>query len=322
MFEHRNIAETGIAVSSVSLGCSGIANLYKKVSNSDARSLLDQAWERGIRYYDAAPHYGRGLGEQRLGEFLAEKPRDSFVVSSKVGRVLRPGRQLDEADGFIAPLSNAVHYDYSGNGFLESIEGSCHRLQVDYLDIVYVHDIGKLTHGSDNTRHMNDLLSTGLPELERLKAEGRIGAIGLGVNETEICVEVLNNHPLDVILLAGRWTLLDRSAEDELVSICHDLGTSLVLGGIFNSGILATGAVDGAYYDYGPAPIRIRERVLLLEAQCRKWKVPLAAAAMQFGLSRPMVASVLIGTGKTSSLIRNLDMLEAKWPEPLGETLF
>ncbi|WP_226781681.1 aldo/keto reductase [Oceaniglobus trochenteri] len=322
MIDQRRIADTKVMASAISLGCSGIANLYVEVAEEDAAALLSYAWTRGIRYFDAAPHYGRGLAETRLGSFLAGKPRGEFTLSTKVGRVLRPGPALDKADGFISPLPNAVHYDYSGAGIREGFEGSCARLGVERVDIVYVHDIGTLTHGADNARHVTDLLETGFPELERLKSEGRIGAIGLGVNETQVCLDVMARHHLDVILLAGRWTLLDRNAEAELVPLCLERGTSLVLGGIFNSGILATGASDGAHYDYGPAPEDILDKVRGLERVCASFDVPLATAAMQFGLTRPGVASVLIGTGKVSSLTRNLDALEAGFPAALADRLF
>lgn len=322
MFESRQIGKTDVTVSAVSLGCSGIANLYVEVTEQDAAALLDYAWQRGIRYFDAAPHYGRGRAEKRLGDYLSAKSRESYVVSTKVGRVLRPGPKLAEADGFLSPLPNAVHYDYSGAGVRESFEGSCDRLKTKRIDIIYVHDIGTLTHGTDNAAHLEALLGSGLPELERLKAEGRIGAIGLGVNETQVCLDVMAHHDLDAILLAGRWTLLDRSAEAELIPFCKDRGTSLILGGIFNSGILATGAIQGAHYDYGPAPESILAKVRHLERQCADEQVPLATAAMQFGLSRPCVASVLIGTGKTSSLKRNLDALAAPFPASLAAALF
>lgn len=305
------IAATGIEVSRISFGCAGIGNLFVEVSDAAAQELLAYAWQRGIRYFDTAPHYGRGLSETRLGRFLPTVPRSDVVVSTKVGRVLTPGAQVAEVDGFVRPLPNDVHYDYSGDGLLASLSGSMARLGLDHIDIVYVHDIGDLTHGAEAKRHMDDLMSTGLPALARLKAEGRIGAFGLGVNECEVCTEVLRQHPLDVILLAGRWTLLDRSAEAELVPLCREKGTSVVLGGIFNSGILATGARPGAHYDYAPASEEILAQVRALQADCAARGVPLAVDALRFGLTRPMVASVLIGTGKTASLARNLDALAA-----------
>lgn len=309
MIETRKLGNTNTSVSRVSFGCAGIANLYVTVSDEAAQEVLSFAWDRGIRYFDAAPHYGRGLAEARLGDFLKKVPRDEISLSTKVGRVLRPGKPREFADGFVNPLPNDVHYDYSGEGFLESFEGSCQRLGANYVDILYVHDIGELTHGVDNDRHMKDLTSTGLPMLEKLKYDGRIGAYGLGVNECEVCIDVMKQHPIDVILLAGRWTLLDRSAEDELVPLCEIAGTSLVLGGIFNSGILATGAKEGAHYDYAPASAEILAKTNELEAHFAKQNIPLATAAMNFGLSKNIVASVLLGTGKKSSLARNLDAL-------------
>ncbi|MEH6833180.1 MULTISPECIES: aldo/keto reductase [Falsihalocynthiibacter] len=310
MLQSRPLGTTDVTVSHISFGCASIANLYARVTDKAAQDVLSYAWQRGIRYFDTAPHYGRGLSETRLGQFLQTVPKNEVTLSSKVGRVLTPGKQRSEADGFVSPLPNDVRYDYSGAGIMESFEGSLERLGVDHLDIVYVHDIGKLTHGADNDRHMEDLLSTGLPALERLKVAGKIGAYGLGVNECEVCVDVMKHHTLDVILLAGRWTLLDRSAEKELIPLCQQANTSLVLGGIFNSGILATGAKEGAHFDYAPASEEILAKTRALEQECLRDGIPLATAAMQFGLSKDIVASVLLGTGKVSSLARNLDALK------------
>lgn len=309
-FNKRRVGDTEVKTSEISFGTSGIANLYTEVSDEAAREVLQYAWDSGIRYFDTAPHYGRGLAEHRLGRFLTNKPRNSFVVSSKVGRVLSPGKPMQEADGFVKPLPNDVRYDYSGRGILESFGGSCARLGVDYIDLLYVHDIGELTHGDDNAGHMADLFETGFAMLERLKRDGRIGAFGLGVNECQVCLDILKQQSLDVILLAGRWTLLDRSAEQDLVPLCTAMGTSLVLGGIFNSGILATGAVAGAHFDYAPASRAILQKTRALQEKCEAQGVPLAVAALKFGLAQNLVSSVLIGTGKTSSLARNLSALE------------
>ncbi len=310
----NRIGQTDVAVTEISFGCSGLGNLYRKLEDEAAQAVLARAWDHGIRYFDTAPHYGRGLSEQRLGNFLRGRDRADYLVSTKVGRLLSPGPLLDEADGFIAPLPNAVRYDYSGDGIEAAFEQSCQRLATRRVDIVYVHDIGRYTHGDENARHMADLLGSGLDRLARLKAAGRIGAIGLGVNENDICVEILRAYPLDVILLAGRWTLLDRSAEVELVPLCHARGASLVLGGIFNSGILATGARQGATYDYAPASPEILARVAALDARAGAAGVPLANAALRFGLTRPGVASTLIGTANTGSLDRNMAAITAPWP--------
>lgn len=310
----RRVGRTDVFVTEISFGCSGLGNLYRKMDDAAAAEVLARAWDHGIRYFDTAPHYGRGLSEQRLGAFLCGRARSDYVISTKVGRLLSPGPHLAEADGFIEPLPNAVRYDYSGDGIEAAFEQSCQRLGTSRVEIVYVHDIGRYTHGADNTRHMADLLGSGLKRLRRLKDQGRIGAIGLGVNETEVCIEVLRESPLDVILLAGRWTLLDRSAEAELVPLCRQQGTSLVLGGIFNSGILATGARPGATYDYAPASPQILARVEALETRATAAGVPLAAAALRFAISRPEVASTLIGTASATSLDRNIDAINAPWP--------
>ena len=272
------------------------------------------AWQAEIRYFDSAPHYGRGLSETRLGAFVKDKPRDTYVISTKVGRILTPGAQLAEADSYIKPLPNDVRYDYSGDGIEAALEGSRARLGTDYIDIVYVHDIGAYTHGAASQGHMEDFLGSGYDRLVRLKEQGRIGAFGLGVNENEVCLDVMAHGPIDVILLAGRLTLLDRSAEAVLVPTCKTAGTSLVLGGVFNSGILATGPIEGAMYDYQPASPETLDQVARLQAQALKMGLQLASAALHFAQRHPSAASVLLGTSKPSSLMRNLDALAQPVP--------
>ncbi len=309
----RKIGRTGQDITEVAFGCASIGNLYREISDDQAAEVLAAAWDAGIRYFDTAPRYGRGLSEMRLGKFLAG--REGFAVSTKVGRVLTPAAApIAEANGFINPAQNDVHYDYSGDGIEESLEQSLSRLGLGYIDIVYVHDIGTYTHGADNAAHMEAFLGSGYERLVRLKEQGRIGAFGLGVNECEICLEVMDHGPLDVILLAGRLTLLDRSAEEALVPRCLEQNTSLVLGGIFNSGILATGPVDGATYDYGPAPQEVLDRVAELQQQSAAFGLPLATTALHYAMNHPATTSVLLGTAKPSSLLRNLEALAAPLP--------
>ncbi len=315
MFDTRQIGQTATRVTSVGFGSASIGNLYVEATDAEARDVLNTAWDGGIRYFDTAPHYGRGRSEARLGAFLAGKARDDYVISTKVGRVLSPGAQLAEADSFINPLPNDVRYDYSGDGIETALEGSRTRLGTNYIDIVYVHDIGAYMHGIKNAAHMETFLGDGYERLIRLKEKGSIGAIGLGVNENEVCIEVMNDYPLDVILLAGRLTLLDRSAEEALVPMCLNAGTSLVLGGVFNSGILATGPIKGATYDYAPASDDVRTAVATLQAKAENLGMPLATAALQFAKSTPLAASVLIGTAEASMLTRNLTALEQVPPE-------
>lgn len=315
--ERTEIGGTGVFVSRIAFGCSAIGNLYREISETEAREVLRFAWDNGIRYFDTAPHYGRGLSEQRLGTFLKGRDRQTYALSTKVGRLLSPGPALLQADGFINPLPMEVRYDYSGDGIEAAFEQSCERLGTSHIDIVYVHDIGGFTHGKDAGRHMDDLLGSGFERLRQLKQRGRIGAIGLGVNENEVCLEVMREVQLDVILLAGRLTLLDRSAEDALVTACRDAGTALVLGGIFNSGILATGPVPGALFDYEPASADILEKTRKLESRAKAYGVPLATAALRFATTHPSVSSVLLGTAQTRSLQRNLDALHAPLPTGL-----
>ena len=304
----NRVGNTDVSVTSLSLGGASLGNLGRIVSDTDVTAVLRHAWLAGIRYFDTAPHYGRGLSERRMGDFLKDMPRDNYVLSTKVGRVLSPGPQLTEVDGFVEPLPNAVRYDYSAEGILESFESSCERLGTSRVEIVFVHDIGDYTHGATNgARHMEDLLGSGLAMLQDLKQAGRIGAIGLGVNESQVCIDVMKQAPLDVILLAGRLTLLDREAESGLLDLCAQQGTSLVLGGIFNSGILATGPKPGAWFDYAPASQEVLDKVTALQDGANKVGLTLAEASLQFALHHPAACSVLLGTGKVSSLQRNLD---------------
>ncbi|MEJ6394210.1 aldo/keto reductase [Gymnodinialimonas sp. 2305UL16-5] len=308
ILQTKRVGKTDVSVTALSLGGASLGNLGREVTDQDAMAVLEHAWAAGIRYFDTAPHYGRGLSETRFGTFFADKARDDYVLSSKVGRVLSPGAQLDKADGFVNPLPNASRYDYTADGIRESFESSCARLGTSHIDIVFVHDIGDYTHGPDEgARHLDDLLGSGMGALRDLKQAGRIGAIGLGVNETRICLDVMAQEMLDVILIAGRLTLLDRDAEAGLLDACARQGTSLVLGGIFNSGILATGPKPGAWFNYAPASDEILDRVRALEARTKQVGLTLAEAAMQFALRHPAACSVLLGTGKVSSLQRNLD---------------
>lgn len=315
-FETNRIGDTDVRVTRLSLGGASFGNLGTVIRDADAAAVMSHAWSAGIRYFDTAPHYGRGLSEQRIGAFLRDRPRDSYVLSTKVGRVLRPGPAIDEADGYLHPLPNVVHYDYSAGGILESFESSCARLGTSRVDITYVHDIGAYTHGAQQgARHMDDLLGSGMKALHDLKHAGRIGAIGLGVNETQVCIDVMQQAALDVILLAGRLTLLDRQAEEGLTELCAAQGTSLVLGGIFNSGILATGPIDGAWFDYGPASQSILAKVAALQHQVETLGMTLPQAALQFALRHPAASSVLLGTGRVSLLQRNLDAAAAPMSE-------
>ncbi|MBN9000003.1 MAG: aldo/keto reductase, partial [Rhizobiales bacterium] len=218
MIGTRTIGRTDLEVTTISFGCAGIGNLYRAVSRDDAEATLAMAWDAGIRYFDTAPRYGHGLAERRLGDFLRDKPDGSYVVSTKVGRLQRPVPESEVPDyGFVDPLPFRADYDYSYDGVMRSLEDSLQRLGLNKVEILFVHDIGVLTHGAEeNARHFRDLMDGGMKALDELKRDGVIKAFGLGVNEVQICLDTMVRTPIDCILLAGRYTLLDRSAEAEL----------------------------------------------------------------------------------------------------------
>lgn len=307
----RKIGRTDLSVTEYSFGAAGLGGLYRECTRDAAMETLEAAWAAGLRYFDVAPYYGLGLAERRVGDFLHDKPRDEFVLSTKVGRLLHPVPEGEVPDySYVKPLNFDVRYDYSYDAIMRSVEFSYARLGLNRIDILYVHDIGVYTHGAArNAVYLRQLLDSGLKALEELKAGGVIAAYGLGVNEVPVCLEVMRRADIDCILLAGRYTLLDRSAVAELLPLCETKKTSLIVGGVFNSGILATGPVDGAHFDYMPANTEVRDKVGAMERIARERGVPLAAAAMQFPLDNAMVASVLLGTAKPESLKRNMDAL-------------
>lgn len=315
--EIRTIGATPLALTQFGFGGAAIGGLYRECPRDDAIAALQTAWDAGMRYFDTAPFYGFGLSERRTGDFLRSKPRDSYVLSTKVGRLLRPAPDNQIPDhSYVNPLPFAVDYDYSYDGIMRSFEFSFARLGLNRIDILYVHDIGAYTHGHEkNAVYQKQLLDSGMRALQELKSSGAISAYGLGVNEVEVCMDVIAQSDIDCILLAGRYSLLDRSAERGLLEECRKKKISLVIGGVFNSGILATGPVPGANFDYGPASEDILSRVRSMEAVAKSHSIPLAAAAMQFPLRETVVANVLIGTAKAASLTRNMDLLNVTIPE-------
>lgn len=313
----RQIGETSLSVTEISFGGAALGGLYRTCTRDAAMTTLQGAWDGGIRYFDTAPFYGFGLSERRVGDFLRDKPNDSYVLSTKVGRLLRPVPHDQVPDhSYVDPLPFGVDYDYSYDGIMRSFEFSYARLGLNKIDILFVHDIGVYTHGVEKTKvHFRQLIDGGLKALDELKSSGAISAYGLGVNEVQICLDVMAEARLDCNLLAGRYSLLDRSAEAALLELCRKNSTSLIVGGVFNSGILATGPVPGANFDYGPASEAILAKVAAMENVAESNGYPLAAAALQFPLQEPVVASVLLGTAKPSSLARNLELLSVNVPK-------
>lgn len=292
-------------------GGAPLGNLYRAIPEDAAIALVRHAYAAGARYFDTAPHYGHGRSEQRLGEGLRGRPRDQYLLSTKVGRLLEPLTDAPrDQHGYVDTLPFIRIYDYTESGVRRSLEESLRRLGTSRIDFVYVHDIDRATHGDAHARHFADALDGGLPALAGLKAQGAIGGYGLGVNDVAICLEALQRVELDVILLAGRYTLADQSALSELLPTCERRGVAIVLGGPFNSGILATGSRprDGSapYFNYAPAPPPIVDRVAAIERACAEFSVPLPAAALQFPLGHPAVTCVLPGVRSKEEFDANL----------------
>ncbi len=318
----RPLGASGLEVTVASYGGGSLANFYRRLTNDDAAALLDAAWNSGIRYFDTAPVYGRGRSERRLGAFLDGKPRDSFVISTKVGRIMEPARGNLQEDGiFLDPAPFNPRYDYSYDGVMRSYEHSLQRLGMDRVDILYVHDIGEMIHGDLADARLGELKDGGLKALEELRSSGDISAYGLGVNELQACFDCLEYGDPDAFLLAGRYTLLEQSAALPLLDKCLERQVSVVAGSVFNSGILATGPVPGAHYNYGEASKQVLETVRRMEATCRDHDVELATAALHFPLTHPAVVSVLLGVGTTTSLARNMASLQAEVPDVLWREL-
>jgi D-threo-aldose 1-dehydrogenase len=310
----RTVGKTDLQVTEISFGCAPLGNLYRTTTDEAGEAVLAAAWDAGIRYFDTAPHYGGGLAEERLGRFLGTKAREEFVISTKVGRILhRVPKEEAEDHSYVDAHPIRLEYDYSGDGIMRSLEASHQRTGLDRFDILFVHDIGELTHGKEkNEGHMRAFLDSGIKRLDDLRSAGVIKAWGLGVNEVEVLLETMKHTHLDCILMAGRYSLLDRSAERDLLPLCRERGTSFIIGGVFNSGILATGPVPGATFDYAEANEDIRSRVGKMQEIAKAAGTELATAALQFPFHEPAVASVLLGTTKVSSLTRNLEAFEPR----------
>ncbi len=309
-FQENQIGNTELAIDALGFGCASLGNLYHEVSDGDAADILTTAWTNGFRYFDTAPHYGQGLSERRVGDAL--RGSSDYVLSTKVGRLLRPAGYAATRHGFISPMPFDIEYDYSYDGVMRSFEDSLQRLGLDRIDILFMHDIGPVTHGDDNNRLFPIAMDGGYRAMDELRQSGRVSAIGLGVNEYEVCEHALEYGDWDCFLLAGRYTLLEQKALDTFLPKCIDRNCSIVIGGAYNSGILATG-VSGKgpwNYDYGPAPDDVVRKVAAIEGLCAEFSIPMAAAALQFPLAHAAVASVIPGIGNVRRIQQTLDLFE------------
>jgi D-threo-aldose 1-dehydrogenase len=320
-------APSGASIGFTELGFGGapLGNLYRPLSEKGAQDTLLAAWKAGIRYYDTSPQYGLGLSETRLNHFLRGKPRDTYVLSTKVGRRLKvvPPEQRTGIGKFFETPSRQQIYDYSYDGVMRSLEDSLERLGVDRIDILYAHDLDMFTHGTGKVRdgYIDEFMAGGYRALCALRDQNVIKAFGAGVNEWQACAMLAERGDFDVFLLAGRYTLLEQSALDSFLPLCETRGIGIVIGGPYNSGILATGAKRGAFYDYAPAPDDILERVAEIGKVARRHKVRLVEAALRFPLVHPSVVSVIPGASRPAEVALNMRTLAKPIPKALWSDL-
>ncbi len=298
-------------------GAAGIGNLYRNVSDEDARATLEAAWNGGIRYFDTAPHYGLGLSERRVGEFLRTKQREDFLISTKVGKLLRPnpgynGQSDDE--GFEVPAELRRQWAPDEAGIRASLEESLTRLGLDSVDILYLHD--------PDAYNLEEGITQALPALEKLRSEGLVKAIGVGANSSDALLACVQRAELDLIMLAGRYTLLEQPALEDLLPACLNRGVGVVNVGVFNSGLLASSAIrDDAHYNYLPAPQPILDHARRLSALCSEYDVELPAAAIQFSLHHPAVKTVVVGARTPRQIRQNIESMNAGIPQKLWDAL-
>ena len=326
MITLRELGTTGLKVTELGFGTAPLGNLFLPLADDVAHATLAAAEALGFGYYDTAPFYGFGLSERRLGD--AVRLRNDIVLSTKVGRLLKPvPGPVDEMQvrhGYATPMPFEPLYDYSYDAVMRSYEASLQRLGLSRIDILYIHDIGRLTHGDQNAARMAELTKGGgLKALEELRASKAISGFGMGVNEVPACLEVMSHARLDVILLAGRYTLLEQHPLDDLFPLCEKASTAIVVGGPYNSGILAVGTKAGVplYFNYEPAPAEVVEKVRRIEAVCDRHAVPLAAAALQFPLAHKLVASVIPGLDSPQRVNQTIALYRHKIPAALWQDL-
>jgi len=321
----QRVEKGGLTFTELGVGTAPLGNLYKAVGDEEAQTVLQMAWEGGVRYYDTAPLYGLGLSETRVNAFLRGKRRDDCVLSTKVGRLMQvctPEESTGIGKWFDVPTRREV-YDYSYDGIMRSLEFSLERLGVDRVDILYVHDLDIFTHGSKDAsdRRIDEFMAAGYDAMISLRDQGVVKAIGGGINEWEVCQTLAERGDFDLFLLAGRYTLLEQEALDTFLPLCVSRGIGIVIGGPYNSGILASGPQPGAFYNYDPAPEAIVEKVRRIEAVCQSHGVPMIEAAFQFPLMHPSVVSVIPGAQSIAQMESNLHVAEAKIPSALWADL-
>lgn len=329
MLQTRTWAGSGrpgaLRFTTLGFGTAPLGNLYRAISEDEANAVLEAAWAAGVRYFDTAPLYGLGLAETRLNRFLRGKPRQEYLISTKVGRLLQtcaPEQRTGIGKFFEVP-SRREHYDYGYDGVMRSLEASLERLGLDRIDILLAHDLDVVNHGSEAAREarMDELMAGGYRALEALRDQGVITAFGAGLNESAACTLLAERGDFDLFLLAGRYSLLEQEALDAFLPLALGRGIGVVIGGPYNSGVLATGARPGAWYDYAPAPAAVLAKVARIEAVCAAFGVRLVDVAFQFALGHPAVVSVIPGGQGVAEMGSNVAAAGAVIPPALWRAL-
>jgi D-threo-aldose 1-dehydrogenase len=319
VFPRRRIGRTSLEVTTLGFGGNALGNLYAEIDETEAREAVHAAWQTGVAYFDTAPLYGHGLSERRIGDVLRALPRDQIVLSTKVGRLLKPhGRvpppklSISQGGIFTGELPFLPRFDFSYDATMRSMEDSLQRLGMSRVDILLIHDCDEWSQGAAYAEALRTVEHGALKALMRLKEEGTIAAFGAGVNQAEACERLMDIGPFDCFMLAGRYTLLEQGGLDGFLPKCVHNEVSVILAAPYNSGILATGAVPEARYNYMPAPSEILERVRRIEKVTRAHGIPLAAAALQFVLGHPAVAAVIPGSRSRAEAEQNADLMRQR----------
>jgi D-threo-aldose 1-dehydrogenase len=319
----RRVGGTALHLPVFGFGTAHLGELYGRVDEEDARATLNTAWNLGIRYYDTAPWYGRGLCDHRVGGFLRTKPRSEFYLTTKLGRTLhRPKdpRTFDRSP-WVGGLNFDVKFDYSYDGFMRSYEQALQRMGVDTVDALLIHDLDESIHGEGYRHHLAVLVESGMRALEELKSSGDIKAIGMGINTAQALDDIAPSVELDFVLVAMAYTLLDQASLHTGMAACTARGVSVIIGTPFASGILATGPGADAKYDYAVAPAQVQAKVGALQATCREHGISLTAAALQFPMAHPAVVSIIPGAANPWEMRQNIAALSAVIPESFWASL-
>lgn len=319
----RQLGSSNLTVTQLGVGTAPIGDLYQRVPEGDAQQMLSAGFDLGLNLFDTSPLYGSGLAEHRTGGLLRTKARESFVLSTKVGRWYRAAKGPADHGNWAGGLEFNAVLDYSYDGAMRSFEQSLLRLGLGSIDVLLIHDVDVHTHGSREAcdRCFDQAMEGAYRALSELRRNGDVKGIGVGVNEADMCARFARAGDFDCMLLAGRYTLLEQGALDEFLPLCEAKNIGVMAGGTFNSGILASGARPGAKYNYSDAPLHVRERVARLDAVCSAHRVPLAAAAIQFPLGHPKVSSVVIGAISPQEIRQNYELMNLPIPAALWRDL-